>query len=136
METEKKAEAAGGPDDTVRHWRGELDRAERAQRDWTRRAAKVVERYRAEKRIDGRRRFNILWANTEILKPVIYSQTPAPDVRRRYLDDDPVGREASLVLERALSTCSTTTASTRRWRRCATTCCSPAAASRASSTSR
>ena len=104
METDKKAEAAGGgPDDTVRRWRGELDRAERAQRDWTRRAAKVVERYRAEKRIDGRRRFNILWANTEILKPVIYSQTPAPDVRRRYLDDDPVGREASLVLERALS---------------------------------
>ena len=54
METDKKAEAAGGgPDDTVRRWRGELDRAERAQRDWTRRATKVVERYRAEKRIDG-----------------------------------------------------------------------------------
>lgn len=94
---------AGGPDETVRRWRGELDRAERAQREWTRRAAKVVERYRAERRVSGRRQVNILWANTEILKPAIYSRTPAPDVRRRYLDDDPVGREASLVLERALS---------------------------------
>ena len=95
--------APAGPNATVRHWRGELDRAARAERDWMRRAAKVVERYRAERRPAGRRQVNILWANTEILKPVVYSQTPAPDVRRRYLDDDPVGREASLVLERALS---------------------------------
>ncbi len=87
----------------MRRWRSELDRAERVQRDWMRRAGKVVERYRAEKRIDGRRRFNILWANTEILKPVVYSQTPAPDVRRRYLDEDPAGREAAQVLERALA---------------------------------
>ena len=105
MKTERTdgGDAPAGPDETVRHWRGELDRAERAERDWVRRATRVVERYRAEKRISGRRQVNILWANTEILKPVVYSQTPAPDVRRRYLDDDPVGREASLVLERALS---------------------------------
>ena len=101
MQTENETPA--GPDGTVRHWRGELDRAGRAQRDWMRRADKVVERYRADKRQSGRRQVNILWANTEILKPVIYSQTPAPDVRRRHLDDDPVGREAALVLERALS---------------------------------
>ncbi len=102
MKTETDTESTG-PDETVRRWRGELARAERAERDWTRRAEKVVERYRAEKRADGGRRFNILWANTEILKPVIYSRTPAPDVRRRWLDDDPAGREAASVLERALS---------------------------------
>ena len=102
-ETTDREGTGAGPDETVRHWRGELERAERAQRDWMRRAEKVVERYRSEKRVDGRRRFNILWANTEILKPVIYSQTPAPDVRRRWLDDDPAGREAASILERALS---------------------------------
>ncbi|MDE0058684.1 MAG: hypothetical protein OXP07_11225 [Defluviicoccus sp.] len=101
MKTE--TETPAGPDGTVRHWRGEIDRAGRAERDWMGRADKVVERYRAEKRQSGRRQVNILWANTEILKPAVYSQTPAPDVRRRYLDDDPVGREAALVLERALS---------------------------------
>ncbi len=101
MKTE--TEAPAGPDETVRHWRGELDRAGRAERDWMRRADKVVERYRAEKRISGRRQVNILWANTEILKPAVYSQTPSPDVRRRYLDDDPVGREAAMTLERALA---------------------------------
>ncbi len=103
MKTETKAEDATGPDETVRYWRGELERAERAERDWTRRAEKTVERYRAEKRVDGQRRFNILWANTEILKPAVYSRTPAPDVRRRWLDDDPAGREAASALERALS---------------------------------
>ena len=97
------SENTARPDRAVRYWRGELDRAGRAQRDWTGRAEKVVERYRAERRVAGRRQVNILWANTEILKPVIYSQTPAPDIRRRHLDDDPVGREAALVLERALS---------------------------------
>ena len=102
METEKNAESPA-PDETVRYWRGEIERAGRAERDWVRRAEKTVERYRAEKRADGQRRFNILWANTEILKPVIYSRTPAPDVRRRWLDDDPAGREAASVLERALS---------------------------------
>ena len=94
MNTE--TETPAGPDGTVRHWRGELDRAGRAERDWMGRADKVVERYRADKRQSGRRQVNILWANTEILKPAVYSQTPAPDVRRRYLDDDPVGREAAL----------------------------------------
>ena len=102
METEKNAESPG-PDETVRYWRGEIERAGRAERDWVRRAEKTVERYRAEKRADGQRRFNILWANTEILKPVVYSRTPAPDVRRRWLDDDPAGREAASALERALS---------------------------------
>ena len=102
MKTDTDTESTG-PDETVRYWRGELERAERAERDWTRRAEKTVERYRAEKRVDGQRRFNILWANTEILKPAVYSRTPAPDVRRRWLDDDPAGREAASVLERALS---------------------------------
>ena len=102
MKTEKNAESPA-PDETVRYWRGEIERAGRAERDWVRRAEKTVERYRAEKRADGQRRFNILWANTEILKPVVYSRTPAPDVRRRWLDDDPAGREAAAALERALS---------------------------------
>ena len=103
MKPDTKDPADAAPDETVRRWRGELERAERAERDWMRRAEKVVERYRAEKRSDGMRRFNILWANTEILKPAVYSRTPAPDVRRRWLDDDPAGREAASVLERALS---------------------------------
>ena len=97
------APAKDGGAPPARFWRRELDRSARLQREWTGRAEKVVERYRAERRTSGRRRFNILWANTETLKPAVYSRTPAPEVRRRHLDPDPVGREAATVLERALS---------------------------------
>jgi len=90
-----------GADGRVRLWRQELDVADRAERGWRERAAKVIERYRDEKRTAGRR-FNILWANVETLKPAVYSQTPKPDVRRRHHDADPVGREAAEILERAL----------------------------------
>ena len=88
------APAKDGGAPPARFWRRELDRSARLQREWT---------GRAERRTSGRRRFNILWANTETLKPAVYSRTPAPEVRRRHLDPDPVGREAATVLERALS---------------------------------
>lgn len=46
--------------------------------------------------------FNILAANTEILRGALIGQRPKPDVRRRHFLGDPVGRQAALVLERAL----------------------------------
>ena len=47
-------------------------------------------------------RYNLLFSNTETVKPVIYSRSPKAVVRRRYLDDDPVARQASEVLKRVL----------------------------------
>jgi hypothetical protein len=35
--------------------------------------------------------------------PALYNSTPIPDVRRRYNDDDPVGREVSEIFERAIA---------------------------------
>lgn len=46
--------------------------------------------------------FNILAANTEILRGALIGQRPKPDVRRRYFLGDPIGRQAALVIERAL----------------------------------
>lgn len=76
---------------------------------WLARSDKVVDRYLDERRIspndnevDREARFNILWANTETIFPAVYSKIPKPDVSRRYKDKDPVGRVASLLLERCL----------------------------------
>jgi len=33
----------------------------------------------------------------------IFARMPVPDVRRRYLTQDPIGRTAAMILERALS---------------------------------
>lgn len=94
---------------TARFWHDEL--AAEAQkndhqaggREWRERAKKVVERYRDERKRGSGKRFNIFWSNVETLKATIYSQSPNPDVRRRFRDKDVVGRIGAEVLERALS---------------------------------
>lgn len=70
---------------------------------WERRVTRIQERYRDEKRksSDGAK-FNILWSNVQVLVPATFARLPQPDVSRRFRDQDPIGRVASLILERAL----------------------------------
>ena len=77
---------------------------EKASSKWRTQAKKIVKRYLDERSDQqaNRLKFNILWANVETLKPAIYAKTPKPEVERRFLDKDPVGRMASEVLERCL----------------------------------
>lgn len=94
------------PEDVARRWLREIDLASQHESKWRKRARKVVDRYRDEDRkedSDTSSRFNILYANTEVLKGVMYQRTPVPDVRRRFLDRDPVGRQAAQILQRGLS---------------------------------
>jgi hypothetical protein len=89
-------------------WLRELSLSSAHEEKWRKRAKKVIDRYRdeASDEEDNRKsRFNILFSNTEVLRGVIYQKSPIPDVRRRFLDRDPVGREAAQVLQRALAYC-------------------------------
>ncbi len=92
-------------------WIKQLDLAGKIEKDWRQQGKEIVQRYRDEDRRAAQvdrssggfsSRFNILWANTEIMLPAIYGSTPIPEVRRRYGDADPVGRQTAEVLERAL----------------------------------
>lgn len=79
--------------------------AERVEEKWRKRARKIVEVYRDERaneKTGKSTKFNILWANTETLKPSISNSLPRPDVRRRYSDVDPVGKIVSQIIERSL----------------------------------
>lgn len=86
----------------VDKWRERIHRARKHERKWRERAKKVIETYRDEQEREGSQ-FNILWANTETLRPALYSATPKPDIRRRYRDNEPVARIASTALERCAS---------------------------------
>lgn len=90
-------------------WLREIELASAHEKKWRERAEKVIKRYRDEEAANNdeqrQPKFNILYANTEVLRGVIYNKTPVPDVRRRFLDKDNVGREAAQVLQRALSYC-------------------------------
>ena len=106
---ETPADAGKGPPGVVNRWVTELDLADKQEADWRKRARDVEARYRDEKtdstqpgRYSGVR-FNILYSNIQTICPTLYNQSPSPDVRRRYRDADPVGKEVSEVLERCLS---------------------------------
>jgi len=96
--------ADAGTDDrgAVRLWLDAVTLARKTEEDWRGRADKAIDRYRDEKEVKAKR-FNILYANTQILLPSLYNSTPTPDVRRRHGDADPVGKVAAQVLERGLS---------------------------------
>jgi hypothetical protein len=46
--------------------------------------------------------FNILYANVETIVPAVINSPPAPDIRRRFNDTDPVAKELAELLERAM----------------------------------
>jgi hypothetical protein len=95
----------------------EITAYEREYQSWEKRGDEIVKRYRDEVNIAStnaeviNRTFNILWANTEVLAPTLYSRLPKVEVQRRYKDKDPVGRAAALIAERAGSYILETTSS-------------------------
>ncbi len=77
---------------------------ERDFKKWGSRTDKIIKRYRDEQRETGAKgsKFNILWSNVQTLRPATFSRLPRPDVSRRFRDQDPIGRVAALIVERAL----------------------------------
>lgn len=73
---------------------------------WEARVRKILQRFRDDRVTTGSgaggSKFNILWSNVTTLVPACFSRVPQPDVSRRYKDNDPIGRVAALLLERAL----------------------------------
>lgn len=108
---ETPADAGRGGAGVVSMWLDAIDLAGKEERRWREQAEMVERIYRDDVRGDvsvereTARRFNILYSNTETLAPAIYNTPPIPDVRRRFRDKDPIGKEAARVLERDLSYC-------------------------------
>ena len=88
----------------LRTWLNAISAYEREFQTWESRVEKIIKRYRDDRREGdtSQARFNILWSNIQTLIPATFSRLPQPDVSRRFRDNDPVGRVASLILERAL----------------------------------
>lgn len=89
---------------TGQYWHAQIEQAQKVFDKWETRGKKVVKRYRDERDAveNQRKKFNILWSNIQILLPSLYGRQPKPQVSRRYLDQDPVGRLASTMLERSI----------------------------------
>ena len=102
-EASAPADIEKNPSGVVKRWLLELKQADKREGTWRKKGLEAYSKYRAEDAND-KGSFNILWANTETLRPAIYSHLPTPDVRRRFRDDDPLAKAASECLERCLTT--------------------------------
>lgn len=87
-------------------WEAEFRAADKERKDWLKQCDEIERRYREAKKggdKSDRVRFNVLWSNVQTLKPAIYARAPVPVVQRRFRDQDPPARAASMILQRALS---------------------------------
>jgi hypothetical protein len=89
---------------TYEDWYKTIGGYERQYKRWEARADRIVKKYKDDSRYDRNpnARFNILWSNVQTIQPAIFARLPRPDVSRRFRDNDPIGRVASMMLERAL----------------------------------
>ena len=89
---------------TYTDWYNTIAQYDKSFREWEARVPRIIKRYRDDSRTrnNPNARFNILWSNVQVIKPAIFARLPRPDVSRRFRDNDPIGRVASMMLERAL----------------------------------
>ena len=93
--------------DLSQHWLDEIERYQKASRKWRADSKRIIDRYRLEgsdlesESRSSRQTFNILWSNTQTMKPALFARVPEIIAERRHRDRDPVGRIASEVIQRA-----------------------------------
>ena len=94
----------GTVDHSYEDWYNTIMGYERSYKRWEARVDRIVKKYKDDSRYDRNpnARFNILWSNVQTIQPAIFARLPRPDVSRRFRDNDPIGRVASMMLERAL----------------------------------
>ena len=83
---------------TYEHWYKTITAYDKAFKEWDFRAERILKRYRDDSRTrnNPNARFNILWSNVQTILPAVFARLPRPDVSRRFRDNDPVARVASI----------------------------------------
>jgi hypothetical protein len=89
-------------------WLARIKAQEKLEDTWLKDADAAVSAYTSEKAArdsgssDKLYDFNILFANVETIVPAVINSPPAPDIRRRFGDDDPVAKDVAELLERVM----------------------------------
>jgi hypothetical protein len=106
LETER--DAGEGQQGIWKYWMLELTAADKIEEDFRKDGDAIEQRYEAEQAevkqgpsSNGVVSHNILYSNVETMRPALYDSTPVPDIRRRFRDQDPLGKSVAEMLERA-----------------------------------
>lgn len=98
------------PSGEVQRWLREIDLVlnSDAHRIFERAGERIVKTYKnttsyvgyGNQTVDSDRvMYNVLWANVQILYPLLFARMPEPVVERWYKDSDPIGRQAAEIAE-------------------------------------
>lgn len=88
------------PSKIVAYWLSEIKSSREREKRYRELGKEVVTIYEAEE--EKETPFNILYSNTETLRPALYSAQPRAVVQRRFKDDDPIGKNAAEANRRML----------------------------------
>lgn len=89
----------------LRRWLNTISQYEKVFKEWEGRVELILQKYKGGKRsatTENPANFNILWSNVQTAMPAVFSRLPKPDVSRRFRDNDPVGRVASMIVQRGM----------------------------------
>lgn len=81
------------PSTVVQYWLEEIKQAKKREATYRKVGEEVYKIYEADN--EDQVPFNILYSNTETLRPALFSAQPRPVVMRRFKDDDPIGKMAA-----------------------------------------
>lgn len=98
---ETRADAGKGLEGVVKLWMQAIELSTKEESNWFKRASQTIDIYRDAKDRTSKR-YNILYANTEVISQAIYNSRAIPDVRPRYLEDNPLNGIVATVIERSL----------------------------------
>lgn len=93
--------------DTKNPWIASIERAKKALGldKWDASCREIQKQYRYDNSVASKvRRYQMLWANVEVMKGATYAKPPKAEVARRYSDKDPTARQATLMVERCINT--------------------------------
>jgi hypothetical protein len=105
IETRSEAE---GVDGEAKYWQQQIELSERDSREFLKDGKAVIDRYKGGKDKTVRasnKKFNILYSNVETLKAALFARMAKPDIRRRFADRDPIGKQVAEIIERAAIYC-------------------------------
>ena len=94
------------PSDWADYWEKEVQASKKWMQRFHTRSRTVEREYLAQSEgsdesTNDSARFNVFWANVQVLLSAVYAKLPAPEVDRTHLDQkDDVARVAALILER------------------------------------
>ena len=101
-EEDSKVVQLRNPEAYQRKWLREIEKAQKVFKTWETKGETIIKLYRKQtEQTATKRKFAMLWANTQVLMPTLYARVPEPIVGRRFKDKDVPGRLASEMMERA-----------------------------------